>query len=263
MKTRRSVKVIFAMVLMTISLLSACCTAMAKQRVRMNTNQVTLSAGQQMKLILKGAKRGKVKWSSTNNAVASVNRRGLVTAHSAGSAVIRAKYKGRRYRAFVTVYQRTTTTPYRVNSVPTPAPTPAPAPAPTPAPTPTQTPTTAAPTNTNTPNEFWNPDNRTILNNVVSVSPYHVYYKNGCLYAECYVINGFNYRVYNINVKKLTISNETGVIANGAFGVIANGAGINAKSYGTHTFIFDPGYFVQNAKLNGRLTTTYSITNSY
>ena len=259
MKTRRSVKVIFAMVLMTISLLAVCCTAMAKPRVRLNKKQLTLSVGQQERVVLKGAK--KAKWSSSNQAVASVNGRGVVTACNSGNAVISAKYKGRKYRVAVTVYQETLdndNTTYESDNEPVTAPAPATSAASTPAPA------ASGRTGSGSVNEFWNRDNYGMLNNNINITPYHVYYKNGSLYAECYIINGYWHRIYNINVRRLTITNGSGtVIADASFGVIAGGAGIAARDYGTHTFVFGPACCVQNARLNGALLTNARTSNDY
>lgn len=72
-------------------------------------------------------------------------------------------------------------------------------------------------------NEFFNANNNTIDLNAVSIKPRHVYWKDGDLYAECFVINGFSHNVFNINVKSITISNKSGVIAKGeGFGVLNN-----------------------------------------
>ena len=220
MKKRSSVKVIFAMMLMTISILAVCSSAMAGQKIRLNKKNVKITAGQKTKLVLKGAK--KARWSSSDRKVASVNGKGVVTARKAGTAVITAKYNGKNYKAKVTV--------------------------------------SPLPETEDIINEYLNPNDYLMLDNAVSITPYHVYYKDGNMYADCYVINGFSHKVYNTNVKRLTLSNESGIIAEAAFGVIAGGKKISGRKYYTHTFIFTSSHYMQNARLTGTVSADWDIT---
>ena len=83
--------------------------------------------------------------------------------------------------------------------------------------------TTTSKPATTTKNEFFNNTNNTYDVNSLSIKPRYVYWKDGDLYAECFVINGFSHNVFNIDVKSITISNKSGVIAQGeGFGVLKN-----------------------------------------
>lgn len=71
-------------------------------KVKMSKPSMTLKAGQSRTLKLKNAV-GKVKWTSSKKSVASVTKKGKVTARKAGSALIWAQAKGHTYRCSVTV----------------------------------------------------------------------------------------------------------------------------------------------------------------
>ena len=86
-------------------------------------------------------------------------------------------------------------------------------------------------------NYFLNENNNFYDQNAVSVRPKYVYWYDGKLIAECFVVNGFNHPVYNINVKSLSLSNADGLIAEGSFGSLE---GVTLQPY-THvvwTFTF-------------------------
>lgn len=223
-------------VLMITCLMVFTGNAYAKTRVSLSSKKVTLCVGDKTTLRLTGAKAKKVKWSSSNKKVATVNRKGIVTAKKAGKAVITAKYGKKKYRAKITVVKAAANA------------------------TRTSKKTTSS-TPTKTVNEFYNPNNYIMADNCINIMPYHIYYKDRCLYAECYVINGFWRTVYNINVSELTFFNGNGKIASGSFGIIAGGSSISARSYETYTFIFDPGYYVPGAVLNSKITCRYECYN--
>lgn len=65
-------------------------------KVKLNVKKVTLSKGKTKKLILKNAV-GKVKWKSSKTSIATVSKKGVVTAKKAGKATITAKCKGQKY----------------------------------------------------------------------------------------------------------------------------------------------------------------------
>ena len=228
-------------VLMITCLMAFTGSAFAKTKVSLNSKKVSICVGDKTTLHLTGAKAKKVKWSSSNKKVAAVNQKGVVTAKKAGKAVITAKYGKKKYKAKITVVKAAT----KVNK--------------------TTKKTTASTASGSTPtkvtNEFYNPNNYVMADNCINILPYHIYYKDNCLYAECYVINGFNRTVYSIDVRNLSFFSGNRKIAGGSFGIIAGGAAINARSYGTYTFIFDPGCFVAGATLNTRITCTYNCNN--
>ena len=68
------------------------------------TNKVTMKAGQSKTLRVKTA--GKVKWSSSNKAIVSVNKKGKIVARRAGKAKITAKY-GKKKAVFVVTVKST------------------------------------------------------------------------------------------------------------------------------------------------------------
>lgn len=68
------------------------------------TTKVTLKAGQSKTLRVKTA--GKVKWSSSNKAIVSVNKKGKIVARRAGKAKITAKY-GKKKAVFVVTVKNT------------------------------------------------------------------------------------------------------------------------------------------------------------
>lgn len=65
------------------------------------TTKVTMKAGQSKTLRVKTA--GKVKWSSSNKAIVSVNKKGKIVARRAGKAKITAKYGKKKAVLVVTV----------------------------------------------------------------------------------------------------------------------------------------------------------------
>lgn len=68
------------------------------------TTKVTLKAGQSKTLRVKTA--GKVKWSSSNKAIVTVNKKGKIVARRAGKAKITAKY-GKKKAVFVVTVKST------------------------------------------------------------------------------------------------------------------------------------------------------------
>ena len=68
------------------------------------TTKVTMKAGQSKTLRVKTA--GKVKWSSSNKAIVSVNKNGKIVARRAGKAKITAKY-GKKKAVFVVTVKST------------------------------------------------------------------------------------------------------------------------------------------------------------
>lgn len=69
------------------------------------TTKVTLKAGQSKTLRVKTA--SKVKWSSSNKAIVTVNKKGKIVARRAGKAKITAKY-GKKKAVFVVTVKNTT-----------------------------------------------------------------------------------------------------------------------------------------------------------
>lgn len=76
--------------------------ARAEGKVKLNKTKATLCLGETLQLKLKNAD-GKVKWSSSSKKVATVSKKGVVTAKKAGKARITATLNGKRYSCFVIV----------------------------------------------------------------------------------------------------------------------------------------------------------------
>lgn len=68
------------------------------------TTKVTLKAGQSKTLRVKTA--SKVKWSSSNKAIVTVNKKGKIIARRAGKATVTAKY-GKKKAVFVVTVKNT------------------------------------------------------------------------------------------------------------------------------------------------------------
>lgn len=135
----------------------------------LNKKKVTLQENQNYRLKLNGNTQ-KITWSSSDENIASVNSKGLVTAHSEGMAVITASVGNKNFKCRIIVEKEeipeTTPTPepsVEPTATPTPEPTPTPTsipwypsepepvrPTATPTPTPTETPA-PIPTETPTP----------------------------------------------------------------------------------------------------------------
>ena len=111
-------------------------------------------------------------------------------------------------------------------------------------------------------NYFLNENNNGIDANAVSIKPRYVYWDNGKLVAECFVINGFPHTVGNIQVKALEIYNEAGLIASGGFGEL-QGLVLPSGYHGVWKFVFSADCVAApNAALQ-TLTLRYNVSNTY
>lgn len=94
----------------------------ASKKIHISEKIVSLTVGStyQQKLINKNGKKikaTKVKWKSKNKTVATINKKGKITAVNAGTAKMTAKYKGKTYKFTVKVAAK---------AAPTPSPSPSP-----------------------------------------------------------------------------------------------------------------------------------------
>ena len=108
------------LVAMLVAVMMLPITANAAAKLKLNKKSVTLEVGKTVQLKVKGTK-AKVKWSTSNKAVAAVSKKGKVSAKSAGSATIKAKVGKKIFKCKVTV---------NAPATPAPAPTSSPAPEP-------------------------------------------------------------------------------------------------------------------------------------
>lgn len=144
--------------------------------------------------------------------------------------------------------------------------TPDPVPEVTPQPAPEVTPQPERSTETTQnqqDNYFYNDTNNYYDLNQVSIRPRYMYWDNGVLVAECFVINGLSVNVYNINVENLEFSNGSVKIAQAAFGVMQN-AVIAPYSHVIWTFYFDTNCVLSaNADLTGFMNCVSNTSYNY
>ncbi len=111
-------------------------------------------------------------------------------------------------------------------------------------------------------NYFLNETNNTIDANTIAIKPRHVYWENGKLVAECFVINGFAHTVGNIDVELLQIYNSDGLVASGGFGVL-QGLVLSSGYHVVWKFTFNEDCIAcPNAQLQS-LTLRYNVSNIY
>jgi hypothetical protein len=96
--------VMMAFVSSVIPNASSATTVQAATKVKLNNEEIYLKKGKTKTLKLKNAVASKIKWSSDDKKVATVNSSGKITAKKVGWAVITAKYKGKSYECDVYVY---------------------------------------------------------------------------------------------------------------------------------------------------------------
>ena len=93
----------------------------AKTKIKLNKTSITLQKGKTYTLKLKGTKK-KAKWISSKKTIATVTKKGKVTAKKSGTAVITAKIGKKKYKCKVKVWQPTTKKPTNNNTEITPNP---------------------------------------------------------------------------------------------------------------------------------------------
>ena len=91
----------------------------AKAKIKLNKTKISLQRGKTYTLKVKGTKK-KVKWSSNKKTIATVTRKGKVTAQKLGTAVITANIGKKKYKCKVKVWQKTTKKPTKTNTEPNP-----------------------------------------------------------------------------------------------------------------------------------------------
>lgn len=110
---KKSIKTLFLMlpVLLMVSICTPVSTLYnndmqiveaAKKKVKLNSSKKTLLKGKKFQLKLKN-NRKKIKWSSSKKSVATVNKKGKVTAKKTGKAIITAKVGKKKYKCKITV----------------------------------------------------------------------------------------------------------------------------------------------------------------
>lgn len=141
----RGIAAMLSVSLLTASIMLPATSADAAKKIKLNKTKLTLQQGNTYQLKL-SVKKGSIKWASSKKKVATVNKKGKVTAKKPGSATITAKYQGKKYKCKVTVKNKVTTPKPTTKttilptatqtSQPTPVQTPSIIPTPIPIPTP-------------------------------------------------------------------------------------------------------------------------------
>lgn len=116
----------------------------------------------------------------------------------------------------------------------------------------------SGPSEPETKNEYINNENTAFPEEGLAIRPKHVYFKNGQLVAECFVINAQTIPVINVEAY-LRIENDAGIIAEGNFQQ-SPVPRVEARSYVVHTFVFTADcVLVKNAELEN-LFCNYSLS---
>lgn len=97
--------ILVAMLTFTITPLA---NTQAKTKVKLNKTSISIQKGKTYTLKIKGTKKNP-KWSSNKKSIATVSKKGKVTAKKAGNAVITAKIGKKKYNCKVRVWQKTET----------------------------------------------------------------------------------------------------------------------------------------------------------
>lgn len=71
-------------------------------------------------------------------------------------------------------------------------------------------------------NVLWVDGNSSYEEGLVVVKPRYMYWNNGVLYAECYIVNGCDYTVSGIEVETLSFANDSGEFAWASFGELVD-----------------------------------------
>lgn len=98
---------IFTLLALLVALAVMTMTVSAEPETALSKTKLTLFRGKTAQLSVSGTE-STVKWSSSKKSVATVNKKGKVTAKKKGTAVITAKVDGVKYRCKVTVKQLVT-----------------------------------------------------------------------------------------------------------------------------------------------------------
>ena len=83
--------------------------------IKISKTNYTLSVGSTYKLKIKGTSK-KVKWSTSNKKIATVNSSGKVTAKKKGTCTITGKVNGKKYTCKITVKKSISNTVYITNT---------------------------------------------------------------------------------------------------------------------------------------------------
>ena len=107
---------IFSLTFIQVSTLSFPASSIVEaSSIRLNKTKYTLFVGKTFKLKIKGTNQ-KVKWSTSNKKIATVNSSGKVTAKKKGTCTITGKVNGKKYTCKITVKKSISNTVYITNT---------------------------------------------------------------------------------------------------------------------------------------------------
>lgn len=94
-------------------------------------------------------------------------------------------------------------------------------------------------------NDWWSEEDNVFINennnwynpNTITINPKRVYWQDGKLYAECFIVNGYDYAVNSIKVNSLSFSNSKGKLAEAGFPML--NITLPTHTHYVHTFIFN------------------------
>ena len=93
----------------------------------------------------------------------------------------------------------------------------------------------------------------------VSIQPKYVYWEDGKLIAVCFVCNGTDKTISNINVKNLSFAGNTGPLAEASFGN-CTGLTLGSMTYNEWTFSFPANCVSQYGADLSHLNTAWDLT---
>ena len=192
------------------------CKVTVKNPAKLSKKKLTLNVGENVRLKVNNVS-GKVKWSSQNKKVAKVSSKGNVRATGTGSTKIKAVIYGKTLTCKVTVNGGSSVPANSDNNS-----------------------GSSTPIAPDTSNKYSNANNysKYLYDGKITIAPKNLYYSGSTLIAECFVVNGMNSSISNVDVTNFQLSNSSGTFAQGRFGVVNNGRAIKAHSYITWTFRF-------------------------
>lgn len=157
--------------------------------LNLNRKKLTLRPGKSYTLKIRGSKSKKVKWKSTNKKVATVSKRGKVTARKTGKVKVTAKIKNKKLVCRVTVKNKKPSAP---GNPPVQKPTTTQVPKPTVFPKPTMIPTpTTAPKPDTPPGPVTEASAYSVLNSLRSTYPEGMPLNNSYYYYSPRFGNGY------------------------------------------------------------------------
>ena len=201
------------------------CKITVKNPAKLNKASMSIAVGKSASLKVKNV-TGKVAWKSQNRKIAKVNAKGKVTAVKIGTTKIFATVYGKKLTCKVTVTEDVLMPKSNIAAW------------------------TGGRTGGSTSgNEFKIPDSQMYqvkaeVSGRVQLNPYHMYYKNNCLYAECFIINGLSKKVTSIEYVYVRLLRGGVKFAEAGFGVVNDFGSIPPHGIIKKTFCFPADYAI-------------------